>query len=631
MFKLYLCITRAGGRGMGGSTDFKTNIEAKKKKIEEESSAVGEQLTKVPGLAESLSTDLIKQAYDTILIDSNLAKIEALQPGDTLVIDKPTGAAYDPRVDRTINVFKDEGGNIKIFLNIKSKRMDGTKYNVYTRKNYQREDELAENQAAYFKGKDNECKVAVDITDDPKIRVQLIGKKRYTEEEMRQYKKEHQGIANDLNAIPGLAHTVDTFVPVKNEQGKNGEPLFKLVRYAEHYPHELSEIIHPVTDDENSIKIGDQSVSINTLRQMKDILEQVAAMDAQNLVHRDLKPENILIDKDGKVRIADLDTVALESKDKDDFSKFVGTPEYLSPEAMVDFLERIRYESSLFDIVSTAMSNAYGGQTEAVQAKITEIKNQTIENEGVDGVHVRKSDDTYAIGLLFYELITGNRLPSSKGPEAPKAMKVVKDFIQNNEILRNMTHPDPTLRWTAAQALEAVNKLLPIEEKKANSEEQPVPIETPTIATETSIRDLFTGMSYPGSDTKVNSTEDLKKYVDGLKTSLLIDSQPPQNPDQTIEKLIEELTAPTVNPGEKIDTATWLKTKVLLLDKAVDFYIEKMNSINKLKSVTQQPNTHPSLAELQKLKDKIVSLDGAIRGAMKHEFEKTYTTGKFKS
>jgi serine/threonine protein kinase len=79
-----------------------------------------------------------------------------------------------------------------------------------------------------------------------------------------------------------------------------------------------------------------------------ELVDAVEHCHAHNLVHRDLKPENMMLDARGHVKLIDFGT----SKDLEDSTlngpEFVGTPEYMSPEA-VDSLNA-GIESDLWSI-----------------------------------------------------------------------------------------------------------------------------------------------------------------------------------------------------------------------------------------------------------------------------------------
>ncbi|PWB70112.1 MAG: hypothetical protein C3F15_14235 [Holophagae bacterium] len=97
-----------------------------------------------------------------------------------------------------------------------------------------------------------------------------------------------------------------------------------------------------------------------------DIVEQVClALDAahqQGVVHRDLKPQNVMIDSDGRVVVMDFGIArSLQSSSMTQTGALLGTPDYMSPEQ--------------------------------------------VKGEPVDA-----RTDIFALGLIYYEMLTG-RLP----------------------------------------------------------------------------------------------------------------------------------------------------------------------------------------------------------------------------
>ena len=154
------------------------------------------------------------------------------------------------------------------------------------------------------------------------------------------------------------------------------------------------------------------------IRIMDQILSAVALAHQHNVIHRDLKPQNILMDRRGNVKIADFGiAVALNQSSITQTNSVMGSVHYMSPE-----------------------------QTR--------------------GGLVTKQSDIYSLGIILYELITGNvpfngdtpvaialkhaqeEIPSirKKDPEVPQALE--------NVVLK-ATAKDPRDRYASAQEMKA--------------------------------------------------------------------------------------------------------------------------------------------------------------------------------
>ncbi|WP_197168355.1 protein kinase domain-containing protein [Neorhodopirellula pilleata] len=115
------------------------------------------------------------------------------------------------------------------------------------------------------------------------------------------------------------------------------------------------------------------------------------------VVHRDIKPANILIDRQGQVKIADFGLAKLASASDQDFTltdayQVMGTPRYMAPEQM----------------------------------------------KGSHAVDHRA--DIYSLGVVFYEMLTG-QIPA--GHFAPPSKKVQIDVRLDEVVLRSLSsEPD---------------------------------------------------------------------------------------------------------------------------------------------------------------------------------------------
>lgn len=141
-----------------------------------------------------------------------------------------------------------------------------------------------------------------------------------------------------------------------------------------------------------------------SMRRALEIILQVAYalmhLHSHGVIHRDLKPENILITEEGEIKVIDFGIAALHSKVQAetekkvaDLSRFLGTPNYMSPE------------------------------------------------QKQDPSSVTFAADIYSLGIILYELITGKlsygtinltSLPKGLKRIATKALAIsVKERYQN--------------------------------------------------------------------------------------------------------------------------------------------------------------------------------------------------------
>ena len=120
------------------------------------------------------------------------------------------------------------------------------------------------------------------------------------------------------------------------------------------------------------------------------------------IVHRDIKPENLLLDKDGRVKIADFGIAKMvgttAEPNLDAATLAIGTPRYAAPE------------------------------------------------QQSDPQHVDHRADIYSLGVVLYELLTGEA-PGSK--LTPPSHRVQMDVRLDEVVLRALSEK-PELRWQTA-------------------------------------------------------------------------------------------------------------------------------------------------------------------------------------
>jgi tetratricopeptide (TPR) repeat protein/predicted Ser/Thr protein kinase len=144
------------------------------------------------------------------------------------------------------------------------------------------------------------------------------------------------------------------------------------------------------------------------LQIIPQICEALQYAHDEGIVHRDIKPENVLLDKKGRVKIADFGLAKILGREPQDFhltgaGQIMGTPNYMAPE-----------------------------QVEHPQA-------------------VDHRADIYSLGVVFYEMLTGE-LPLGKF--APPSRKVQVD-VRLDEVVMHSLEKEPERRYQHASQMKS--------------------------------------------------------------------------------------------------------------------------------------------------------------------------------
>jgi predicted Ser/Thr protein kinase len=163
------------------------------------------------------------------------------------------------------------------------------------------------------------------------------------------------------------------------------------------------------------------------------ICEALQYAHDKGIVHRDIKPENLLLDRDGRVKIADFGIASLVGAS----GETAGTPPYMAPEQS-------------------------GGRTD-------------------------HRADIYALGVVLYEMLTGER--PEKDAVAP-SRKVQVDVRIDEMVLRAL-EKEPELRYqTAVEFRTAVETMAP----------QPAPARPSSAAPATLLKSTEARVAWPATD-----------------------------------------------------------------------------------------------------------------------------------
>ncbi len=156
------------------------------------------------------------------------------------------------------------------------------------------------------------------------------------------------------------------------------------------------------TDLRHVIQAGELSAA-EALAIVPQVCEALQFAHEEGIVHRDIKPENILLDKKGRVKIADFGLAKLLDRPATVYTltqagQRMGTPHYMAPEQ--------------------------------------------IEHPG----QVDHRADIYSLGVVFYEMLTGE-LPLGRFPLPSKKVRI---DVRLDEVVLKTLEKEPELRYQQA-------------------------------------------------------------------------------------------------------------------------------------------------------------------------------------
>jgi serine/threonine protein kinase/tetratricopeptide (TPR) repeat protein len=204
----------------------------------------------------------------------------------------------------------------------------------------------------------------------------------------------------------------------------------------------------PGEDLKSMIRMSGQLSTGMAIKVAKQVCDGLSEAHRLGVVHRDLKPNNIMIDKNGEVRIMDFGIARLlKAKGITGAGVMIGTPEYMSPEQ-------------------------------------------------VEGKEVDQRSDIYSLGVILYEMLTG-QVPfegdtpftigmKHKGeiPRAPKELNANIPDDMNNLILKCL-QKEKNQRYQSAGEVRAVLEKI---EQGLPTTERIIPKKRPATSKEITVK-----------------------------------------------------------------------------------------------------------------------------------------------
>jgi tetratricopeptide (TPR) repeat protein len=220
-------------------------------------------------------------------------------------------------------------------------------------------------------------------------------------DEIRIEPHEKQRFINEAKTVAGLRHPniVDIYSIVED-----GADVYLVFEYVEGHT------LHDRLRSQGAYAFGEG------LKLFRDICGAVEHAHSSKVIHRDLKPSNVMVTPEGRVKVMDFG-VARQAKDAltkvSMTNTVVGTPPYMAPE----------------------------------------------QEQGT----VRKESDVYALGVCFYEMLTG-QLPFTgagsgmllnkiNGKHIPPTQRVPSLPASLDAVMAKALHPDPEKRHHSAAEL----------------------------------------------------------------------------------------------------------------------------------------------------------------------------------
>ena len=196
--------------------------------------------------------------------------------------------------------------------------------------------------------------------------------------------------------------------------------LVEMIGYCECAPDSgpifiLSNFVQGENIDKYVLRFGDNPSRVEKVcNAICSVLDALDYVHSRGVIHRDIKPSNIMVENGSNIRLMDLGIARMNGGNKFSAFGFIGTPEYAAPEQI--------------------LREQNGTQTQ-----------------------INASTDIYALGVTFYELLTGEN-PMACASEAETITKQMKEKLPSSpkiprklmNVIWKATEKDQTSRFQTA-------------------------------------------------------------------------------------------------------------------------------------------------------------------------------------